>query len=291
MYRFWTAVLEPVLTTLAPRTLLEVGCERGRNTRRLLKFCQRQAAVLHAVDPEPQFEVAAWQAAYGECFVFHRQLSLEALPAIGAVDAALLDGDHNWYTVFHELTGLQRLAQQAGRPLPLIALHDVGWPYARRDAYYDPGRIPPEYRQPYQRAGLDPEADALLENGGLTAHMLHAARPGGPRNGVLTAVEDFIAANPPGSLHFSQVPGFYGLGLLASRERLAGQPALAAALDKIDAALAEPGRLPALEQRRIRLSIATAPRPAQARLPLLAAKAQRRLAEWRLRQALAARLA
>ena len=32
-------------------------------------------------------------------------------------------------------------------------MHDVGWPYGRRDLYYAPEQIPEEFRQPYRRAG------------------------------------------------------------------------------------------------------------------------------------------
>ena len=257
MRRFWSSVIAPLLTALQPATLVEIGALRGDHTRRLLDFCRGHAAVLHAVDPLPVFDVPAWQQTYGACFVFHRQLSLEALPLVGPMDAVLLDGDHNWHTVFHELTLIDRLARQRGQPLPLICLHDVGWPYGRRDMYYNPASIPPEYRQPYRRAGLDLNSSELLATGGLSAHLHHAIQEGGPRNGVLTAVEDYLAAAPPGSLHFSQVPGFHGLGVLASAERLASRPALAALMDKIDAAARAPAAaaLRALEQQRQRLLI------------------------------------
>ena len=51
------------------------------------------------------------------------------------------------------------------------------------------------------------------------------------------------------------------------------------------------GPLRALEQQRVRVELETASHPAQAPLPRLAARLQRKLAEWQLQQALAARLA
>ena len=62
------------------------------------------------------------------------------------MDAALVDGDHNWYTVYNELKMLAATARDAGAPLPLLIMHDVCWPYGRRDLYYAPERIPEEFR-------------------------------------------------------------------------------------------------------------------------------------------------
>ena len=78
------------------------------------------------------------------------------------MDAALIDGDHNWYTVYNELRMLARPPGQAGAPLPLLIMHDVGWPYGRRDLYYDPERIPEEFRQPYAQTGMRPGQPKLL---------------------------------------------------------------------------------------------------------------------------------
>ena len=49
-------------------------------------------------------------------------------------DAMIIDGDHNYYTVSEELAGSVSAAR-AARYMPLLLLHDVGWPHARRDAY------------------------------------------------------------------------------------------------------------------------------------------------------------
>ena len=62
-----------------------------------------------------------------------------------AMDAALIDGDHNWYTVYNELKLLAATAREADAALPVLVLHDVGWPYGRRDLYYAPEQIPEEY--------------------------------------------------------------------------------------------------------------------------------------------------
>jgi len=252
MHRFWTSVVKPLLACLQPATIVEIGSDRGENTRDLLELCRhrRGQAVLHAIDPAPGFEAAAWQQAQPDVFVFHQSLSLEALPCVGAMQAVLIDGDHNWYTVFHELQLIETLAAQNGHAYPLVFLHDVGWPYGRRDLYYDPGKIPASQRQPYRRAGMRMGSPGLHDRGGLNPHMQNALAEGGAHNGVLTAIDEYRAASGL-RFRFSQVPGFHGLGLLADGERLAGSPALAAALAQIDAAWPRAGRLRALEQTRL----------------------------------------
>ena len=87
------------------------------------------------------------------------------LPTLPAVDVALIDGDHNWFTVYHELRILSETARHAGAPLPVLIMHDVCWPYGRRDLYYVPERVPEEFRQPYAMKGIRPGTKRVLPAG------------------------------------------------------------------------------------------------------------------------------
>ena len=78
----------------------------------------------------------------------------------------------------------------------MLILHDVCWPYGRRDLYYVPERIPAEFRQPYRWAGMRPGQSELVGNAGMNRDMANAEHEGGPRNGVMTAVDDFVAEHP-----------------------------------------------------------------------------------------------
>src|SRR4029453_7198063 len=159
---------------------------------------------------------------------------LHALPALPAMDLALVDGDHNWFTVFHELRLLAATARREGAPLPVLTLHDVGWPYGRRDLYYAPERIPAEFRQPYRREGMRPGRSALVgSNAGMNRHRAHAEHEGGPRNGVRTGVDDFVAEHDQ-PLRVVVVPIFYGLAIVAEARVVDGNPALAALLDRLE---------------------------------------------------------
>ena len=144
------------------------------------------------IDPVPQFDPSEHERRFPGRYHFHRAISHDVLPELPPVDAALIDGDHNWYTVFNELKMLAATAREAGAPLPVCFLHDVGWPYGRRDLYYAPERIPEEFRQPWAQKGLrlrrgrEGRTD-LLERGGFNQKMNNALEEGGPRNGVMTA--------------------------------------------------------------------------------------------------------
>lgn len=230
MYHFWDTVIEPALDLLQPGVVVEIGSDYGPNTRKLLEFCQKTGAKLHVIDPAPKYDVEEWNSQYGDNVDFHLSLSLEALPKIEDFDAVLIDGDHNWYTVFNELKLIEDRCKADARPFPLVMLHDIGWPYGRRDSYYDPDNVPEDHRQPYDRKGMRPGITEFVEEGGLNRGFPNALHEGGPRNGVLTAVEDFLDQSEQ-KIELVQVQGIYGLGILVPEHVRASIDGLLKALD------------------------------------------------------------
>ncbi len=247
MLAFWPDVIHPILGVLEPHEIVEIGSESGKMTARLIEFARTNGARVHAIDPHPRFDVDAWKRNAPDAFDMHRLPSLVALPAIEAFDVVLLDGDHNWFTVLHELQLIEQLCRDACRPLPLTFLHDVAWPYARRDLYYDPSSIPDEFRQPWARQGISPTASELVPAGGFNPKLCHAKHEGGPRNGVLTAVEDYLEATDQ-KFEFVRIPAVFGLGILmprtlaqarpdvADKVRAWARPEIAAFLDRLEMA-------------------------------------------------------
>ncbi|TCT22869.1 GT2 family glycosyltransferase [Thiobaca trueperi] len=144
----------------------------------------------------------------------HPDPGLNVLWRLDDLDAVILDGDPNWYSVFHTLTLIGKTAAGAGRAFPLVFLSGIGWPYGRRDGYVEPELIPEGFRQPWQRLGLMPGAPELAPEVGLYADRCHASVEGGVLNGVLTAVEDFLAQSAQSSLAMLTWPGWGGMGLL-----------------------------------------------------------------------------
>jgi glycosyltransferase involved in cell wall biosynthesis len=212
MHRFFEPIIRPLLEVVGPSAVVEIGSDRGFGTELLAQWCQDHEAVLHSVDPLPKYDVAEWLARWPETLRLHRDLSLNALVDIGPVDFACIDGDHNWYTIFHELEMLSKSARSSNQPFPTTVLHDVGWPYGRRDLYYDPETIPNAFRHPHRKGGIEFGHRGLADHG-FNDHLENAIHEGTPRNGVLTAIEDFIA-NQNGAVMLHVLPGLHGLGIV-----------------------------------------------------------------------------
>jgi cephalosporin hydroxylase/glycosyltransferase involved in cell wall biosynthesis len=234
VFPLWDDVIEPVIRAARARCIVEIGALRGETTVRMLKHLGA-GTELHVIDPVPQFDPAEHERRFPGQYHFHQGTSHDVLPGLPAADVALIDGDHNWYTVYHELRMLAETAAQADAPLPVLVLHDVCWPYGRRDLYYAPERIPAEFRQPYERAGMRPGQSALVGNRGMNRDMDNADHEGGPRNGVMTAVDDFVAEHHQ-PLRVVVVPIYYGLAIVAEHRVLDSRPELAALLDHIESA-------------------------------------------------------
>lgn len=195
------------LEVAAPRTIVEVGAYAGDVTRFLLGWAQGHDARVWAIDPMPQPELVKLSEERADLTLIQAP-SHDALTGLERADVYVIDGDHNYYTVAEEI----RLAVGDGDgPIPLLLFHDIGWPHARRDNYYVPDQIPEEHRQPLvEGGGAFPGRSEPLE-GGLPFKWM-ADHEGGPRNGVLTAVEDFV--NGADKVRFAIVPSFFGFGVV-----------------------------------------------------------------------------
>ncbi|NVO14149.1 MAG: class I SAM-dependent methyltransferase [Rhodoplanes sp.] len=197
--------------------VVEIGAEHGGMSSLLADHTGARGGTLTSIDPAPKPEFRAWAAR--EPHVRHiEEPSLAVIDTLAGIDAWLIDGDHNWYTVFHELTAIERACRRDGRPL-LAFLHDIGWPAGRRDQYYAPERIPAEHRQPFSHeAGAVLDTAALVPGRGFRGMgaFAFAVHEGGPKNGVLTAIEDFLAeALADGRDYaFAEIPAVFGLGIV-----------------------------------------------------------------------------
>lgn len=212
MYHFWSTFIEPIIKIVAPKVIVEIGAEDGNNTVNIVKYCRANNACCHVIDPVPIKRLAELKDDFNKCWTYHQGLSLDILPSLEPAGVYLIDGDHNWYTVFNELSEILRKHIDVKIPLPVIMFHDIGWPYGRRDMYYNPKNIPAKYLQPNDKIGIMPNF-AKVTTEGLNSHLYNALVEGGPRNGVLTAIEDFLQS-VPGVYQLQSVPGMHGLGVL-----------------------------------------------------------------------------
>lgn len=193
MRKHFRKTILPIIKRQRYREFVEIGVAAGKTSIQLLKYCRKVGGKLTGIDPSPSFEPPKGLRPY---WLLHRDLSLNVLGLLDLFDCVLIDGDHNWYTVRNEL----ELISERIRPEGTIFLHDVAPPWARRDMYHVLERIPVEFRNPCR------EVDGVWI----------AEKEGGERNGVLTAVEDFVRDHPEWKLKI--ITTHHGLAILWREE-------------------------------------------------------------------------
>lgn len=205
-------IFVPCLDIVDPNAVLEIGAYAGDLTRVLLRWASERNARVIAVDPEPQAALIELSEQCPELQLI-RSTSLEALRSAELPEAVIIDGDHNYYTVYHELKAIA--SRRSGRDFPLVMLHDVSWPHGWRDAYYAPERIPEEWRQPITEGGGLVPGVRGTRPGGLPYKWV-ASHEGGERNGVRAALEDFVTEQQ--ELRVAIIGAFFGFGVLWHRD-------------------------------------------------------------------------
>jgi hypothetical protein len=212
------------------RSILEIGAFAGELTEPMLDWAATSGATIATIDPVPPDPLLELCRAHPELELLqetsHEVLGkLERLP-----DSIVIDGDHNYFTLTEEL---RLIAEKAGdERIPLLFFHDVCWPHARRDTYYSLERIPDDGRPPVgvgENVGLAPGVKGVHELG--FPYPAAALEEGGPRNGTVTAIEDFLATRE--GLRFVIVPAFFGFGVIWD-ESAPWSGDVAAILDQFD---------------------------------------------------------
>ena len=211
MRHFWDSILLPLFKKIKPKYIIEIGSEEGINTEKILNYCVENHAILTTIDPKPLFDEVKLKNKFNNNFKLIRDLSLNCLDNLDDYDIVLIDGDHNWYTVYNELKLIEK--KFINKKFPVIILHDIGWPYGRRDLYYNPKTIPKEFLNPYDQKGIIPDQIELADTGGFNSNLNNAIFENTPKNGVLTAIEDFLNESSS-DLLFSKVLVFFGLGII-----------------------------------------------------------------------------
>jgi len=218
----FSALILDCLQKAGAREIVEVGAEFGGMSQHLATHAAAAGGRLTSIDPAPKQQFLDWVAASPQ--VRHlASPSLDAMPTLSGVDAWVIDGDHNYHTVSNELAIAAEQSVRDDKPL-LLFLHDVGWPCGRRDFYYAPERIPAAARHPHSfDDGVVPGNPGLVPGGGFrgAGQFAFAEREGGPGNGVLTAVEDFVddMRDEGRQIGFAFVPAVFGLGVVFASDQ------------------------------------------------------------------------
>lgn len=205
-------IVLPVLEHVKPKRIAEIGASAGGHSKMLADFLRPHQGKLISIDPMPQQAFIEWAAKSSDVVTHIKQPSLTSIANVGMADIWFVDGDHNWYTVYNELMQIEAQARVHNHPL-FIYLHDVSWPCSRRDMYYSPQAIPAEFLHPHSA-----EIGISLDNTGSGAlkGVNWALKEGGSRNGILTAIEDFLAVSQT-QYHWIHIPAVLGLGILIDK--------------------------------------------------------------------------
>lgn len=116
-------------------------------------------------------------------------------------DAILLNDDPNWYTVYNELQTIKKTNDE----FPLVLICHNLFPHKRRDSYINPDYIPDEFKNAFSR-NLDYGEIQIFDD------FFHAIEDKTPKNGVLTAIEDFLNQNK--SIGMMDIKLFNGITIL-----------------------------------------------------------------------------
>lgn len=212
MHRFWKTIIKPVMDIIDARSVLEIGLQNGHITKRIIEYMSTVKGKAQSIVPFPDFDYKSLENENDSMFKMHVGLSLEVLPTLPAFDVYLIDGDHNWYTVYNEL---RCIASTCRSKDILILVHDIGWPYARRDLYYTPENIPVKYRNDYEKRGIKYGYNELQDDG-INGNLCNAVAYDTPRNGVLTAIEDFVKENS--EYEYLKIECCNGLGIIKRKQ-------------------------------------------------------------------------
>ncbi|WP_296882415.1 hypothetical protein [uncultured Methanobrevibacter sp.] len=113
---------------------------------------------------------------------------LNALQKFENYDAIFIDDDPNWYTLINEL----KIIKNTNHEFPLVFICNNNFPNKRRDSYLNPDNIPANFRQEYTN-----KLTISFNNEKITISdgFYHACDENTSKNGVSTAIEDFLDEN------------------------------------------------------------------------------------------------
>ena len=214
---FYADLIERLAALPACPDVVEIGSESGEMSVRLATAAAQRGGILYVVEPVPSDLLRAFATKHHNVRIVEGY-SPEALATLPPAGLYVVDGDHNYVTVRGEVEAI--FADSA--PLDTIAvMHDVGWPSGRRDQYYAPDRLPADAVWPHSftRGTVPDSAELAAEGRGFRGEgaFAFAMHEGGPRNGVLTAIEDVLATRR--SLGLLTTPLVFGLGVIGHREQ------------------------------------------------------------------------
>ena len=205
-------ILLGCLDARGAKSVVEIGAYAGDLTRVLLDWAAEAGGRVIAVDPTPHARLVELSESRTPNWSWSRSRATRR-----SAHPAARRGDHRRRPqLLHGERGAAADRREGpGAEIPLLMLHDVGWPHGRRDAYWNPEAIPEEHRQPMlERPFIFPGEPGVVDAG--MPMYAAAEREGGAGNGVLTALEDFLDRR--GDLRLAMLPLFFGFAVVWQRD-------------------------------------------------------------------------
>ena len=174
MFKYYgLEVLPVILKCFDVKNIVISGISDKETLNCIFSYCGENNAKYVAIDSKKVLEKN-----------FINDYSLKALPNLFDYDAIFINDDPNWYTVYNEL----KYIKENNNQFPLVFICNNIFPYTRRDHYIDPNLIPAEFRNDYFE-----KIDYGCINYPYGVYKSKIENTS--RNGVLTAIEDFLEEN------------------------------------------------------------------------------------------------
>ena len=209
-------LIKSLIVSVSPKSICEIGSDLGATTKLLSDYCYENSCTLHSVDPAFDKTERKSQLVYN-----YKMTSFEYLKNNQASQIYFIDGDHNFHTVFNELNLIK--SSLIRNEEVVIFLHDVGWPCAYIDMYYDCSSIPEELRGLSHKNSivkvLKDEYSQVYE--GLPMDQVSVVSRSSRNSGVLGAVMEFLKKDM--NSEFFKIPSIYGFGVLILNKNISGE--------------------------------------------------------------------
>ena len=215
MFNFFDLnIIHTFLSRFNAKKILLIGLSNKTILNKLILYCMDTNCTLYIIDEINAKNLIKKNKSLSNKFlkdnIKHlKGQSLKILPNLKNFDAVFIDGDPNWYTVFNELT----LIKKNNLKFPLVFVCNNKYPHKRRDSYINPNNIPDEYKHDCcNELPITYEENNEIKHAMINDGFCHAIYKETPKNGVLTAIEDFLNENK--SLNMIEINFLEGINFI-----------------------------------------------------------------------------
>lgn len=169
MYKYYpTEIIPLILKIFKVKNIIITGKVDQKTKSQILKYCK----TCNFINSNQKEDL-------------QQQLNnLTELTKLNNYEAIFINDNPNWYSVYNELN----IIKEHNENFPLVFICNNIFPFKRRDAYINPDNIPQKYRNNFSNYLV--YKDIHVNDG-----FYHALNENTEKNGVLTAIEEFLNEN------------------------------------------------------------------------------------------------